>query len=167
MFLDELEKIFWEEMIKVIYFKIDVDVCCVLLKEYCDVNDFMVLILLVVVLYLEMMVCFSWKYMMECFGKIILMFVFFYIINFCINLCVYCGFNYNNLMKCIIFMEEEMVNEYKVIKKLVFFENLLLVIGENFVKVGVDYIECVFLLVKFYFVNFQIEVMLFKVEEYE
>lgn len=56
MFLEEFEKIDWEEIIKIIYFKIESDVFCVFGKEYCDVDDFMVFIFFVVVKYLELMV---------------------------------------------------------------------------------------------------------------
>ncbi len=43
-------------------------------------------------------------------------------------------------MKRTILTEEEMVNEYKAIKRLAPFENLLLVTGENPAAAGVPYI---------------------------
>ena len=70
-------------------------------------------------------------------------------------------------MSRIILTEEEIVNEYKAIKKLAPFENLLLVTGENPAKAGVPYIERALQLAKPYFSNLQIEVMPLKAEEYE
>lgn len=70
-------------------------------------------------------------------------------------------------MSRIILTEEEIVNEYKAIKKLAPFENLLLVTGENPAKAGVPYIERALHLAKPYFSNLQIEVMPLKAEEYE
>ena len=131
MFSDELEKISWEETTKAIYSKTDADVRRALSKEHCDVNDFMALISPAAAPYLETMARLSRKYTMERFGKTISMFVPLYITNSCTNSCVYCGFNHNNPMKRTILTEEEMVNEYKAIKKLAPFENLLLVTGEN------------------------------------
>ena len=167
MFSDELEKISWEETTKAIYSKTDADVRRALSKEHCDVNDFMALISPAAAPYLETMARLSRKYTMERFGKTISMFVPLYITNSCTNSCVYCGFNHNNPMKRTILTEEEMVNEYKAIKKLAPFENLLLVTGENPAKAGVDYIERALLLAKPYFANLQIEVMPLKAEEYE
>lgn len=167
MFSDELEKISWEKTTKAIYSKTDADVRRALSKEHCDVNDFMALISPAAAPYLETMARLSRKYTMERFGKTISMFVPLYITNSCTNSCVYCGFNHNNPMKRTILTEEEMVNEYKAIKKLAPFENLLLVTGENPAKAGVDYIERALLLAKPYFANLQIEVMPLKAEEYE
>ena len=55
------------------------------------------------------------------------MFIPLYITNSCTNSCVYCGFHISNPMPRTILTEEEIVNEYKAIKKLAPFENLLLV----------------------------------------
>ncbi len=65
-----------------------------------------------------------------------------------------------------ILTEEEIVNEYKAIKKLAPFENLLLVTGENPAKAGVPYIARALDLAKPYFSNLKIEVMPLKTEEY-
>ena len=59
------------------------------------------------------------------------MFVPLYITNSCTNSCVYCGFHISNPMKRTILTEEEIINEYKAIKRLAPFENLLLVTGEK------------------------------------
>lgn len=94
------------------------------------------------------------------------MFVPLYITNSCTNSCVYCGFHISNPMPRTILTEEEIVNEYKAIKKLAPFENLLLVTGENPAKAGVPYIARALDLAKPYFSNLKIEVMPLKAEEY-
>lgn len=68
--------------------------------------------------YLEVMARLSQKYTMERFGKTISMFVPLYLTNSCTNSCVYCGFHISNPMKRTILTEEEIVNEYKAIKRL-------------------------------------------------
>lgn len=69
-------------------------------------------------------------------------------------------------MKRTILTEQEIVNEYKEIKRLSPFENLLLVTGENPVKAGVPYIARALDLAKPYFCNLKIEVMPLKADEY-
>ena len=166
MFSDELEKISWEETTKAIYSKTDADVRRALgKKEHLDVNDFMALISPAATPYLEVMARLSQKYTMERFGKTISMFVPLYITNSCTNSCVYCGFHISNPMKRTILTEEEIVNEYKAIKRLAPFENLLLVTGEN--PAAVPYIARALDLAKPYFSNLQIEVMPLKAEEYK
>ena len=119
MFSDELEKISWEETTKAIYSKTDADVRRALGKSgHLDVNDFMALISPAATPYLEVMARLSQKYTMERFGKTISMFVPLYITNSCTNSCVYCGFHISNPMKRTILTEEEIINEYKAIKRL-------------------------------------------------
>jgi 2-iminoacetate synthase len=166
-FSEELEKISWEQTTRDIYEKTDADVRRALAKKSLDVEDFKALISPAAIPYLEVMAQLSRKYTLERFGKTISMFIPLYITNSCTNSCIYCGFNHNNPMKRTILTEEEMINEYKAIKKLAPFENLLLVTGENPAKAGVDYIERALLLARPYFSNLQIEVMPLKTEEYE
>jgi 2-iminoacetate synthase len=166
-FSEELEKISWEQTTRDIYEKTDADVRRALAKKSLDVEDFKALISPAAIPYLEVMAQLSRKYTLERFGKTISMFIPLYITNSCTNSCIYCGFNHNNPMKRTILTEEEMINEYKAIKKLAPFENLLLVTGENPAKAGVDYIERALLLARLYFSNLQIEVMPLKSEDYE
>ena len=167
MFSDELEKISWDETTKKILSKTDADVRRALSKEHCDVEDFMALISPAAEPYLETMARLSQKYTLERFGKTISMFVPLYITNSCTNSCIYCGFHASNPMKRTILTEEEMVNEYKAIKKLAPFENLLIVTGENPAKAGVPYIARALDLAKPYFSNLKNEVMPLSAEEYE
>ncbi len=166
MFSDELEKISWEETTARINAKTDADVRRALSREHCDVDDFMALISPAAAPYLETMARLSRKYTEERFGKTMSMFIPLYITNSCTNSCVYCGFHISNPMRRTILTEEEIENEYKAIKKLAPFENLLLVTGENPAKAGVPYLARALDLAKPYFSNLKIEVMPLKAEEY-
>ena len=108
----------------------------------------------------------SKKYTEERFGKTISMFIPLYITNSCTNSCVYCGFHISNPMARTILTPEQMEDEYKAIKKLGPFENLLLVTGENPAKAGVPYLAKALDIAKKYFSNLKIEVMPLKAEEY-
>lgn len=167
MFSEELEKISWEETTKSIYAKTDADVRRALAKSRLNVDDFMALISPAAAPYLETMAQLSQKYTLERFGKTMSMFIPLYITNSCTNSCVYCGFHVSNPMKRTILTYEEIENEYKAIKKLGPFENLLIVTGENPAKAGVDYIAKALDIAKPYFSNLKIEVMPLKAEEYK
>lgn len=166
MFSELLETISWEETTKQIYDKTDADVRRALSKPRCDVDDFMALISPAAAPYLETMAQLSRKYTEARFGKTISMFIPLYLTNSCTNSCVYCGFHISNKMKRTILTPDEMVNEYKAIKQLGPFENILLVTGENPAAAGVDYIAKALDLAKPYFSNLKIEVMPLKAEEY-
>ena len=140
MFTDELAKIDWDETTAKIAAKTDRDVRRALGKEHCDVEDFMALISPAAEPYLETMAALSRKYTEERFGKTMSMFIPLYITNSCINHCVYCGFHATNPMPRVILTPEQCEDEYKAIKKLAPFENLLIVTGENPVKAGVPYL---------------------------
>ena len=166
MFSDELDKISWDETTARIMGKTDADVRRALSKEHCDVDDFMALISPAATPYLETMAHLSRKYTEERFGRTISMFIPLYITNSCTNSCVYCGFHVSNPMARTILTPEEIENEYKAIKKLAPFENLLIVTGENPAKAGVPYLAKALDLAKPYFSNLKIEVMPLKTEEY-
>ena len=166
MFSDELEKISWEETTARINAKTEADVRRALSKEHCDVDDFMALVSPAAAPYLETMARLSRKYTEERFGKTMSMFIPLYITNSCTNSCVYCGFHISNPMARTILTPEQIEDEYKAIKRLGPFENLLLVTGENPAKAGVPYLAKALDIAKKYFSNLKIEVMPLKAEEY-
>lgn len=166
MFSDELLNYSWEETTAVIAAKTEADVVRALQKEHCDVDDFMALISPAATPFLEQMARLSRKYTEERFGRTVSMFIPLYLTNSCTNSCVYCGFHVANKMKRTILSPEEMVNEYKAIKELGPFENLLLVTGENPAMAGVPYLAKALDLAKPYFSNLKIEVMPLEAEEY-
>ena len=166
MFSDELLNYSWEETTAAIAAKTEADVVRALQKEHCDVDDFMALISPAATPFLEQMARLSRKYTEERFGRTVSMFIPLYLTNSCTNSCVYCGFHVATKMKRTILSPEEMVNEYKAIKELGPFENLLLVTGENPAIAGVPYLAKALDLAKPYFSNLKIEVMPLEAEEY-
>lgn len=167
MFSDELLKLDWDEVTARIAAKTDADVRRALAKEHCDVDDFMAMISPAAEPYLEQMAHLSRKYTEERFGKVISMFIPLYITNSCSNSCVYCGFHRENPMPRVILTPEQIEDEYKAIKQIAPFENILLVTGENPAKAGVPYLAKALDIAKKYFSNLKIEVMPLKAEEYE
>lgn len=166
MFSEELLNISWEETTERIAQMTENDVRRALSKERCDVNDFMAMVSLAAEPFLEQMARLSRKYTEERFGRTMSMFIPLYITNSCSNSCVYCGFHRSNPMTRIILTPGQIENEYKAIKKLAPFENILLVTGENPAKAGVPYLAKAIEIAKKYFSNIKIEVMPLKTEEY-
>ena len=167
MFSEELANVSWEETKEKIYSKTEKDVLRALAKEHLRLDDFMALVSPAAQPYLETMARLSKHYTEKRFGRIMNMFIPLYLTNSCANSCVYCGFHVSNPMPRTILTEEEIVNEYKAIKRLAPFENLLLVTGENPAKAGVPYLARALDLAKSYFSQLQIEVMPLKTEEYQ
>lgn len=166
-FSEELKKYSWEETSSLIYSMQASDVERALNKRgRRDVRDFMALISPAAAPYLETMAQLSRLYTQQRFGKTIQMYVPLYITNSCTNHCVYCGFQHDNPIARIILNEEEMVQEFKAIKKIGPFENLLMVTGENPHVAGADYLEGALKAARPYFSNLTLEVMPMKTEEY-
>lgn len=166
MFSDELEKIDWDETTRKIMSKTDADVRRALTKSHCDIEDFMAMLSPAAEPYLEQMAQLSKKYTEERFGNTMSMFIPLYITNSCSNSCVYCGFHVSNPMPRVILTPEQIENEYKAIKEIAPFENILLVTGENPAKAGVPYLAKALDIAKKYFSNLKIEVMPLAAEEY-
>ena len=166
MFSEELEKISWEETTERISQMNDTDVRRALAKSRCDVNDFMALLSPAAEPYLETMARLSRKYTEERFGRTMSMFIPLYITNACSNSCVYCGFHRENPMARTILTPQQIEDEYKAIKKLAPFENILLVTGEHPAKAGVPYLAEAIDLAKKYFSNIKIEVMPLSADDY-
>ena len=166
MFSEEIEKLSWNEITAKIHSKTANDVLRALKQEHCTVEDFMALISPAAAPFLEEMAVLSQKYTQERFGRTMSLFIPLYLTNSCANSCVYCGFHISNPMPRTILTFEEMENEYKAIKQLGPFENILLVTGENPAKAGVPYLAKALDIAKKYFSNLKIEVMPLKSEEY-
>lgn len=166
MYSEELEKISWDDTTARIMAMTDADVRRALGKEHCSVDDFMALVSPAAAPYLEDMARLSRHYTEERFGKTISLFIPLYLTNSCTNSCVYCGFHISNPMARTILTPEQMEDEFRAIKALGPFENILLVTGENPAKAGVPYLARALDIAKRYFDNLKIEVMPLKAEEY-
>ncbi len=166
-FSEELEKYSWEETTAQIYAMTAKDVERALGKTTkLTTTDFMALISPAAAPYLEQMAALSRKYTQQRFGKTISMYVPLYITNSCTNHCVYCGFQHDNPIARVILNEQEMENEFKAIKKLAPFDNLLMVTGENPRVAGVEYLGKALRAARPYFSNLTLEVMPLKTEGY-
>lgn len=166
MFSEELCKISWEDTTGKIASMKDSDVRRALGKSHLDVDDFMALLSPAAMPYLETMARLSRKYTEERFGRTMSMFIPLYITNSCSNSCVYCSFHRQNTMPRTILTPSQIEDEYKAIKKLAPFENILIVTGENPAKAGVPYLAKAIDLAKKYFSNIKIEVMPLSAEDY-
>lgn len=167
MFSEYLETLSWEEHQQIIESTTAQDVKATLSKRgQLSVRDFMRLISPAATPFLEQMAAMSQQYTLERFGKTISLYIPLYLTNSCQNGCIYCGFNSSNKHKRTILTIEEIENEYKAIKRIGPFDNILLVTGENPAKAGVDYLAKALDLAKKYFSNLQIEVMPLSAEDY-
>lgn len=166
MFTDELAKYSWDETTAAIARKTDADVRRALAKTHCDIDDFMAMLSPAAEPYLEQMAQLSRHYTEERFGRVMSMFIPLYITNSCSNSCVYCGFHCTNPMPRTILTPAQIEDEYRAIKQLAPFENILLVTGENPAKAGVPYLAEAIDIAKRYFSNVKIEVMPLSAEDY-
>ena len=166
MFSEVLNTISWNETTKRIYDKTSNDVIKALNKKRLEIEDFMALISPAAEPYLEQMAQRSKHLTEQRFGKVISLFIPLYLTNSCINSCVYCGFHISNNMPRTILTPEQIEDEFKAIKRLGPFENILLVTGENPAKAGVSYLANAIDIAKRYFANIKIEVMPLDTDEY-
>ncbi|MFI3277724.1 MAG: 2-iminoacetate synthase ThiH [Rikenellaceae bacterium] len=167
MFSEYLAQVSWDATHDAIMSRTEADVKRTLSKRGgLNVDDFMTLISPAAAPFLEQMAQLSQRYTMERFGKTISLFIPLYLSNSCRNGCVYCGFHAANPMKRTILTMEEIENEFRAIKKLGSFDNLLMVTGENPAKVGVEYLGKALDIAKRYFSNLQLEVMPLSADEY-
>ena len=166
MFSEELEKISWQDTTGRIAAKTDADVRRALGKSRCDIEDFMALISPAAEPYLEQMAQLSKRYTEERFGRTVSMFIPLYITNSCTNSCIYCAFHRENPMPRVILTPDQIEDEYRAIKRLAPFENILLVTGENPAKAGVAYLSEAVSIAKRYFSNVKIEVQPLSADDY-
>ncbi|MFI3282102.1 MAG: 2-iminoacetate synthase ThiH [Rikenellaceae bacterium] len=167
MFSEYIKQFSWEKTHDEIMSRTQGDVKRVLAKRgRLTPEDFMTLISPAATPFLEQMAALSQRYTLERFGKTISLFIPLYLTNSCMNGCVYCGFNSANKMKRTVLTMEEIENEFKAIKAIAPFDNLLMVTGENPKVAGVDYLAAALDSAKKYFSNLQIEVMPLSTEDY-
>lgn len=166
MFSEFLDTISWDETTQRIYNMGEADVVRALNKSRLDVEDFMALVSPAATPFLEQMAQKSKRLTEQRFGKVISLFIPLYLTNSCVNACVYCGFNCTNGISRTILTPQQIEDEFKAIKRLGPFENILLVTGENSTKAGVPYLAEALDIAKRYFANIKIEVMPLDVHEY-
>ena len=169
-FADEIDKYSWNSTTAAIEAYTEADALRVLAKadagRTLTPDDFGVLISPAASPFLERMAVMSQRITRARFGRVMSMYIPMYVSNACTNKCVYCGFNHDNKFARTTLTEEQIVAEFKAIKKLGPFENLLIVSGEYPTLCGEKYLENVLRLARPHFANLTIEVMPLKEESY-
>lgn len=115
--------------------------------------------------YLELMAIRANQLTLQHFGKVIFLYTPLYLANFCINQCVYCGFNVKNKITRKKLGFDEVEQEAKVITS-TGLRHILILTGESRKETPVSYIrECVKVLRK-YFCSISIEIYPLETDEY-
>ncbi len=144
----------------------DEDVFRAIDKERLNEFDFLALLSNRAERFLEQTARKSQQLTLQYFGKVIFLFTPLYLANYCVNHCVYCGFNYNNEIVRKKLSLEEVEQEAKTISA-TGHRHVLVLTGESRQKSPVSYIkECVEVL-KRYFTSLSIEVYPLETDEYK
>ena len=134
-------------------------------KERLSALDFLALLSPKAIGSLELMARRSQQLTLQHFGKVIYLYTPMYLANFCVNQCVYCGFNVKNHITRKKLSLEEVETEAKAIAA-TGLKHLLILTGESRKESPVSYIrECVEVLKK-YFTSISIEIYPLETQEY-
>jgi 2-iminoacetate synthase len=115
--------------------------------------------------YLEQMAQLSHRLTLQRFGNTIQLYIPLYLSNECQNICTYCGFSLDNKIHRKTLNEAEILQEVKAIKAMGY-EHVLLVTGEAWQTVGVDYFKAALQLVRPHFSHISMEVQPMDEAEY-
>ena len=115
------------------------DVLTALSKDTVSAEDYKALLSPAAMEFLEPMARRAKKETMKHFGNTVCLFTPLYIANYCVNHCVYCGFNCTNKIHRAKLTMEEIEREYKAIAK-TGLKEILILTGESKKASGVEYI---------------------------
>jgi 2-iminoacetate synthase len=142
------------------------DVLRVITKERLNELDFLTLLSDKAEAYLENMAVRSKQLTLQHFGKVIFLYTPLYLANYCVNQCVYCGFNISSGIRRAKLTMEEVESEAKAIAA-TGLKHIVILTGESKVHSPVSYIrDCVNILKK-YFTSIVIEVYPLEESEYK
>ncbi|HEY8805665.1 MAG TPA: 2-iminoacetate synthase ThiH [Clostridium sp.] len=142
------------------------DVLRVIGKEKLSELDYLTLLSPNAEAELEQIATKSKQLTLQHFGKVIFLFTPLYLANYCVNQCVYCGFNISHDIKRCKLTMEEVENEAKAIAA-TGLKHIIILTGESQVHSPVSYIvDCVKVLKK-YFTSITIEIYPVEVDEYK
>lgn len=136
-----------------------------LLKKNKTVEDFLTLLAPAAETKLESMAQLSQAITQKRFGKTIQLYAPLYLSNECQNICTYCGFSADNLLRRKTLSDAEIIMEASVLKSMGV-KHVLLVSGESNKTVGISYFINTIRLLKPFFSNISIEVQPLSEEEY-
>ncbi len=145
--------------------KSDADVLRALSAPALKIQDFKALISPAAERFLDKMAIRAEALTQQRFGKTVQMYVPLYLSNYCINACVYCGFNHANKILRKKLSMDEVAREADAIRALGF-KHILLVAGEAPKQAGIDFYVEVVRFLRPYFAQISIEVQPLKEEEY-
>lgn len=165
-FKDLFESHNWEDVKQSIYAKTEEDVLVALSREKRSLEDFKALISPAAAPYLEQMAQLSQQLTQKRFGKVVQLYVPLYLSNECNNICTYCGFSYDNKVKRKTLSPIEIMQEVARIKEMGY-DHVLLVTGEDNLKVDVSYFKMVLQLIRPHFAHISMEVQPLDLEGYQ
>ncbi len=171
--LNHMERIDNEIMDKSLYYYnkfdfdkfTDQDVLLALSKENLSIQDFAAFLSPVAEKYLEQMAQKAKCETMKHFGNSVTLFTPLYISNYCVNNCVYCGFNCKNKINRGKLELDEIEKEYKSISE-TGLEEILILTGESRYHSNLEYIGDAVELAKKYFKVIGIEIYPLNSDEY-
>jgi 2-iminoacetate synthase len=144
---------------------VGVDIERTITKNRLDERDYLALLSPAAENYLEEMARKAHRLTVQHFGRVILLYTPLYLSNFCVNQCVYCGFQVNNRIERKKLTPAEVRKEAEIIAS-TGLKHVLVLTGESRKDSPVSYIsECVGIL-KEYFTSISIEIYPLEEDEY-
>lgn len=164
-FYKVLENLDYEEIKKRIYGKTQTDVLNAMNKRTMDQDDFAALVSPAADAYLEAMASRAQQESLKHFGKSIVLYTPMYLANYCVNKCLYCGFNHANDIGRRKLSPDEIHKEAKAIAD-EGLRHVLILTGECRKESSVEYIAEAANILKEYFDSISIEIYPLEEEEY-
>jgi 2-iminoacetate synthase len=143
----------------------EADVKRALSKERLNKGDFLALLSKAATPYLEETARRANKLTLQNFGKSILLYTPMYLSNYCVNSCIYCGFNTSNKVKRRKLTLEEVEKEAAYIASFDL-QHILILTGEAREKTPLSYIKKSIKILKHYFSSISIEIFPLRAQEY-
>ncbi|WP_127836773.1 2-iminoacetate synthase ThiH [Clostridium prolinivorans] len=137
----------------------------VLSKDYLSNEDFLCLLSPAAENFIEIMAQKVHKQSLNNFGKAVLLYTPIYISNYCVNKCIYCGYNVENKIKRKKLTLEELEEEAKNIQA-TGLKHVMLLTGESRFHSPISYIKDSVKILKKYFSSITIEIYPLEEKEY-
>jgi 2-iminoacetate synthase len=165
-FYDETQGYPWNSIRQSIEKRSRIDVERALTASPLTLEDFMSLLSPAAEPYLEDMARRAHELTQQRFGRVISLFAPLYLSNVCVNSCVYCGFNANNVVQRLTLTADQAVAEGKYLHDLGF-RHLLLVSGEAPHIVSVEYLTDILEQIQPLFSSISIEIYPMETHDYK
>lgn len=164
-FKDIFDQYDWDTVKAEIYSKTTRDVERALATERRSLEDLKALLSPAAQPYLEQMAQLSHRLTLQRFGNTMQLYIPLYLSNECQNICTYCGFSLDNKILRKTLNPAELLKEVQAIKAMGY-EHVLLVTGEAWQTVGLDYFKQALELVRPHFSHISMEVQPMDEAEY-